>query len=177
MRNVRHDAERSPGEQRAFVRRLVEPEDAHGGEVEAVEYGCTGSEVVHALCEHKVSCVEHGAPEPGHDAEHAKKAVVRDEGVATWEFTTDGAEAGVVGVTVDDGEEDAEGLLDAEETLEGPFSVELLDRTAAGEAFRGYGALAGVVAFLGASPEEETEVKGERGGVRVTVLGNAGLGR
>ena len=57
---------------------------------------------------------------------------------------------------VKEGEEDREGFLHAEETVEGPFAVELHDGCGGGDAFGGDYVLAGVVAFLGAGPEEET---------------------
>jgi hypothetical protein len=54
---------------------------------------------------------------------------------------------------------DGKGFLHAEETVKGPFAVELEDwfavRGFAGEAFVGYDVLAGVVAFGRAVPEEE----------------------
>jgi hypothetical protein len=65
---------------------------------------------------------------------------------------------GVSGV-VEEGEEDGEGLLDAEEAVEGPFAVELDDGFKVGrvaeEAVLGYDVLAVVAAFGGAIPEEE----------------------
>ena len=70
----------------------------------------------------------------------------------------------VVGEEVEEGEDDAEGFLHAEETIEGPFAVELEDRLAVGwvasEARVGDDVLAGVVAFRRAVPEEETMLEG-----------------
>lgn len=67
------------------------------------------------------------------------------------------------------GEEHAEGFLDSEEALEGPFSVELDggERRGGREPLRGDDVLAGVVAFGGAGPEEEAVVEGcgGRGGL------------
>lgn len=61
---------------------------------------------------------------------------------------------------VHEAEDDAKGLLHAQETVEGPFTVELEDwfavRRVAGEACVCYDVLTGVVAFRGAVPEEET---------------------
>ena len=60
---------------------------------------------------------------------------------------------------VQQGEQDGKGFLEAEEAVEGPFAVELLDWVdvsgVAGEAVGGYDVLAGIVAGLRASPEEE----------------------
>ena len=61
---------------------------------------------------------------------------------------------------VEQREDDGEWFLHAEETVERPFAVELEDWLAVGrfasEAFVGDDVLAGVVAFGGTVPEEET---------------------
>lgn len=56
---------------------------------------------------------------------------------------------------VQQGEEDGEGLLHAEEAVEGPFAVELNDGFQGGDACIGDDVLAGVVAFGSAIPEEK----------------------
>jgi hypothetical protein len=65
----------------------------------------------------------------------------------------------IVSVKVEEGKDDGKRFLHAEETVKGPFAVELEDwfavRGFAGEAGVGYDMLAGVVAFGGAGPEEE----------------------
>ena len=61
-------------------------------------------------------------------------------------------------------EEYGEGFLEAKEAPEGPFTVELEDGEVLGRAEGGDVSLAGVVAFVGAGPEEEAEVEGEGGG-------------
>ena len=65
---------------------------------------------------------------------------------------------------VEEGEEDREGLLQAEVAIEGPFAVELGDweevRVGAGKALVDGDVLAGVVAFGGAVPEEKAVVEG-----------------
>lgn len=69
-----------------------------------------------------------------------------------------------MGEEVEEGEDDAEGFLHAEETVEGPFAVELEDWLTvggfAGEARVGDDVLAGVVAFGRAVPEEEAVLEG-----------------
>lgn len=65
-----------------------------------------------------------------------------------------------MGPEVGGGEEDGDGLLHAEEAGKGPFAVELDDGLVHGDAGRGDYALAGVVAFGGAIPEEEAVVEG-----------------
>lgn len=70
----------------------------------------------------------------------------------------------VVGEEVEEGEEDAEGLLHAQEAVKGPFAVVLNDRVGyvrgASEAGVGDDMLAGVVAFGGAVPEEDAPLEG-----------------
>lgn len=83
----------------------------------------------------------------------------------------------VVSPEVAEGEEHGEGLLHAEEAVEGPFTVELHHWLVAGEAGGGDDVLAGVVAFGGAGPEQEAEVEREGGGVGgEAVFGLADLG-
>lgn len=63
--------------------------------------------------------------------------------------------------------------MHAEEAVEGPFPVELHDGREEGwiarEACFGYDVLAGVVAFLGAGPEEEAVLEGYAESIFTTV--------
>jgi hypothetical protein len=65
----------------------------------------------------------------------------------------------IVSEKIEQRKDDGKRFLHAEETVKGPFAVELEDwfavRGFAGEAGVGYDVLAGVVAFGGAGPEEE----------------------
>jgi hypothetical protein len=56
---------------------------------------------------------------------------------------------------VEQGEEDGEGLLHAQDAVEGPFAVELDDAVVVEDALVRYDVLAGIVAFGGTIPEEE----------------------
>jgi len=60
-----------------------------------------------------------------------------------------------VGEEVEEREEDGEGLLHAEEAVEGPFPMELDDFYISCDALVGDYVLAGVVAFCWAIPEKE----------------------
>jgi len=79
---------------------------------------------------------------------------------------------------VEEGEEDGEGLLHAEEAVEGPFAVELDDGFGFEDARVGDYVLAGVIAFRGTVPEEEAVeescrvrcVRVDLGDVRISVL-------
>lgn len=163
------------------------PASPGGGEVplpdldrrqkEAIHDIRPGGEVVHALREAKVPGVEHGRPEPADDAHVPKQAVVPVQRVATGDVPLQAAQADHVCVEVRQAEDHREGFLHPEHPPEGPFAVVLLDRArgVGGEADGGEGALAGVVAFGGAGPEEEAEVQGEGGRVVDAVLLDAVL--
>lgn len=56
---------------------------------------------------------------------------------------------------IEEGEEDGEGFLHAEEAVEGPFPVELDNGFRCCDALVGYYVLACVIAFLWAIPEEK----------------------
>lgn len=60
---------------------------------------------------------------------------------------------------IEEGEEDGEGFLHAEESVEGPFSVELNDWLRGFNARVGYYMLTGIIAFGGTSPEEKSMVE------------------
>lgn len=158
------------------MRRLVEAEDAQRGKIQSVKDGRAGGEVVHAFGEDEITSMEHGAPEPAAHAEIAEETVVWHKWVVSRQLAPEPLETRVVGIAIEDGEEDGEGLLHAKEPFERPFPVELFSCVTVGDARGGYSALAGIVAFRGASPEEETEVEREGGGrgravLRATFLG------
>lgn len=110
--------------------------------------------------------MKHHAKDPARTADVPEEEVVSAEGVRGRDLRAELAHAPGVGEVVEEGEEDGEGLLHAEEAVEGPFAVELDDgggarvRRVVGEAGVGYDVLAGVVAFGGAVPEEEGAVEG-----------------
>lgn len=108
--------------------------------------------------------MEHGAPEPAAHPEEAEEAVVWHEGVSCGQLAPERPEARVVRVAIENGEENGEGLLHAEQPFERPFTVELLNFVAVHDARGGHRALAGIVAFGGAGPEEKAEVKREGDG-------------
>ena len=125
-----------------------ETKDADRGVVEAVHDGGTGSEVIEALGEEEVACVEDGGEDPGGGAEVCERGVVREVGVVGWDVGAESDEAVLVRKKVEEGEEDGEGLLDAENPREGPFAVELdgRERWAVSLSRGAHDCLAGVVA-------------------------------
>jgi hypothetical protein len=100
--------------------------------------------------------VKDHAEDPAGHAEVGQHNVVTAQGVGLRDSRADLGEAVLVGEEIKEGEEDGEGLLHAEEAVEGPFAMELDDRFGIGDALRGDYVLAGVVALGGAVPEEET---------------------
>jgi hypothetical protein len=69
--------------------------------------------------------VEDGRKHPGGDADLGEEDVPPSEGVRGRDAGDAGGQAVVVRPEVGEGAEDGEGLLDAEEAVEGPFPVEL----------------------------------------------------
>ena len=167
MRQVECDAEERPAaEQGRFVVRpgLVEAEDAHYGEVQSVQNGSTSSEVVEFLSHWKITRVENHAERPAREAKVAEGKVVFAQGVRGRDRRADALHAILVREIVEQRKQDGEDFLDAEDAVEGPFSVILHDGLehwgVAGDAPVGYDVLAGVVAFGGTVPEEEAEMEG-----------------
>lgn len=97
---------------------------------------------------------------PARDADVGEHDVKGAQRVRGGDGVADFVEAVDVGPEVGGGEEDGDGLLHAKEAGEGPFAVELDDGLVRGDAGGGDYALAGVVAFRGAIPEEEAVVEG-----------------
>lgn len=162
MAGIQHNAEQRPHPQhRAPARRLaVEPEDAHDGVVRPVQDAGAGGEVVELLGGSKVTGMEDGAEDPGGEAKIGEDLVVGAEGVVGWDLVADLLKPLPVRPEIANGEEHGEGLLHAEEAVEGPFAVELDDVEAGGDAGGGDDVLAGVVAFGGTVPEEEAAGEG-----------------
>lgn len=130
MQDVKDDACCSPEAEeglfcgRAFV---VKAEDADRREVHAVQDACTGGKVVQFLREVEVSCVKDHAEGPAGEAEIAEENVVFAECVRGGDLLAELGHSVRVREVIKEGEEDAEGFLHAEETVEGPFAVELVD--------------------------------------------------
>lgn len=71
--------------------------------------------------------MENGAEGPANHADVGEVDVVFTQRVGLRDELADLVEALVVGGVVEDGEDDGEGLLHAEDAVEGPFAVELDD--------------------------------------------------
>lgn len=107
--------------------------------------------------------MEERGEDPRRDADLGKQDIIWSEGVSVRDGGADSVVQAVpVGVEVSERAEDGEGLLGAEETMEGPFSMELGygQRGRGEQSVGGHDVLAGVVAFLRARPEKETVVEG-----------------
>lgn len=153
VHGVERHAEKRPGAQYALrARRLpVKPEYADRGVVHAVHDTRARGEVVELLREREVARVEEHAEDPAGEAEVAEGKVVLEERVRGRDALAQPLDAVVVREEVEERKDDAEGLLHAEEAVEGPLAVELVDWVHvgrfAGEALVGDDVLAGVVAF------------------------------
>jgi len=183
VRDVQQRARRRPGPQDGPPPRgrPVEPEDAHRGVVQAVHDAGAGGEVVERLRQGEVARVEDGREDPARHADLRDHLVPPPQRVGGRNVGPHAVvEAVVVRPEVAQAAEDREGLLHAQEAAEGPFAVELHDGEGrdGGGAPLGYYALAGVVAFLRAGPEEEAVVEGceHNGGVRGSFRGRRGRG-
>jgi hypothetical protein len=99
--------------------------------------------------------MKYHAEHPACHPEVCEHDVVFAQRVGSWDIGGDLREAILVREEVEEGEEDGEGLLHAEEAVEGPFAMELHDGFGGCDALVGDYVLAGVVAFRWAIPEEQ----------------------
>ena len=161
MGGVQGATEDGPETQDAAATRRgqVEAGDAHKGVVHAVEHARAGAEVVELLGGPEVARMEDGAEDPGGHVEVGEQFVVPPHRVARGHALTQPRQPRLVREEVAQAEDDRERLLHAENPHEGPFPVELGDGPAGLEAARCGDVLAGVVAFLGAGPEQEAVVE------------------
>ena len=134
----------------------VEPKDAHGRVVHAIQHVGAGGKVVELLGEREVARVEDGAQGPGCDSDVCQDFVEWPQRVRARDLRVDLLQAVVVCPEVAEGEEHAKRLLHAQEAVKGPFAVELHHAVAGGDALRRDDVLACVVAFAAAVPEEDT---------------------
>lgn len=116
--------------------------------------------------------MEDHAESPACHAKVSKKNIIFAQRISRWDGSANVCETVVVRPEVEEGEDDGGGFLCAEEPVEGPFAVELLDGQTARDALVGDYVLAGVVALGGAIPKEEFVVEDweasdcvEKGGV------------
>lgn len=102
--------------------------------------------------------MEDGAGDPADHANVGEIDVVFTQRVGCWDELADLVEALVVGGVVEEREDDGEGFLHAKDAVEGPFTVKLDDGEGRvlRDAHVGDYVLAGIVAFGGAGPEEQT---------------------
>lgn len=157
---VQQHAQHRPRAQQRLPPRAgpVEPEDADGRVVHAVEDVGARGEIVELLGEGKVARVEDGAQHPrghAHVREHLVKGTQRVRG---RDVRAHFGQASVVRPQVTEREEHAKRLLHAQEAVKGPLAVELHHALPCGDAPIRDDVLACVVAFARAVPEEEASV-------------------
>lgn len=161
MAAVQRSAKHSPRTKQRAPSRTgpVEPEDAHGRVVHAIQHVGTGCKVVKLLGEREVARVEDGAQDPGCNPDVREDLVEWPQRVRAGNLRENLLQAFVVCPKVAQGEEHAKGLLHAQKPVKGPFAVELHHAVAGGDAPRRDDVLACVVAFARAIPEEDTSEK------------------
>lgn len=135
-------------------RRAIQPELVHGGIVQPIEHIEPRAQIIQLLRQWEIARVKHAAGRPASDAHVGERNIKGPQGVRGWDGGADFVQAVDVRPEVGGREEHGDGLLHAEHAREGPFAVELDDGLVGGEAGGGDDALAGVVAFGGAVPEE-----------------------
>lgn len=165
MHDVEEYAQRRPQSEYALFPGLIAVESEHPDWriVQSIQHIRARRPVIQLLRNTEVSGVEDHAERPARQAHVSKPQIVFAQGVRSRDLLAELRHAPVVCEIVEKGEDDAEGLLNAHEAVEGPLAVELVYglhvRRVAGEALRGHDVLTGVVAFGGTIPEEEAAVE------------------
>jgi hypothetical protein len=146
---VKSKAEPSPCAQKGFrsFSSQVKPVHPNSGIVEAVENARPSRKVVQFFSEPKVPRVEDHAEHPAYHPKVCQENIVFAHRIGGRYARGNFREAILVGEEVEEREEDGEGLLHAEEAVEGPFPMELDDFYIGCDALVGDYVLAGVVAF------------------------------
>jgi hypothetical protein len=159
MQRIQQYAQRGPNPQQRSLPWLipVQPKHANGRIIQPIQHIRARTKIVQLLCDAKVPGVENHAKRPARQTDVAEPQIVFAQRVARRYLVAQLVHAPVVGEVVEQREYDAEGLLHAHESVEGPFAVKLVDGLR-GWARGGYDVLARVIAFGRTVPEEETAV-------------------
>jgi hypothetical protein len=158
---VEGNAEEYPSSKdtRAFRRVFVETKHPHHRKKKAIHHRRPSTEIIQFLRQCKIPRMKHTAKHPTREAKIAKAKIKLPEWVTARNPLPQNFHTVIVSEEIEQRKDDGKRFLHAEETVKGPFAVELEDwfavRGFAGEAGVGYDVLAGVVAFGGAGPEEE----------------------
>jgi hypothetical protein len=161
MCHVEGNAEEDPSSKdtRAFRRVFVETKHPHHRKKKAIHHRSPSTEIIQFLRHRKIPRMKHTTKHPTRKAKIPKAQVKPPQRVTARNLFPQNFHTVIVSEKIEQREDDGKRFLHAEETVKGPFAVELEDWFAvggfAGEAFVGYDVLAGVVAFGGAVPEEE----------------------
>lgn len=166
MRRIKPDTRPRPDPQQAHAPRIILPiqvENADRRVIKAIADTRARRKIIQLLRDIEIPRVENHAKHPTRHAKVAEEDVVFAERVGGGDAVAQAGEALVVGEEVEQAEEHAEGLLHAQEAVEGPFAVELEHGLAVGRVagFAGVGddVLACVVALGWAVPEEEPSLE------------------
>jgi len=137
----------SPQERLRFLSPLIQPKYADRRIIKPIQHTRAGPKIVHLLRNTEIPRMENHAEDPARHAEVREADVVFSKGVGGGDVGVYFLEAVLVREEVEEGEEDGEGFLHAEEAVEGPFAVELDNWLRRSDALVGDYVLAGVVAF------------------------------
>ena len=165
MRHVQGETEDCPHPQHraASASFAVEMKNPDGSVVHAVQHASAGSKVVQLLRQVEVSCVKYHAEDPTCKTKVAEQQVIFPQRVGLRNGFAQLGHAPIVGEIVEQAEDDGEGLLHAEEAVEGPFAMKLEDRLAVGGltslTLVGDYVLADIVAFCWTVPEKEAPLE------------------
>jgi hypothetical protein len=166
MQRVQQHAQRSPYPQQRPLPRfiLVQPEDAYGRIVHPIQDIRARRKVIQLLCQIEVPGMENHTKHPTRQIDVAPPQIVLAQRVRRGDLVAELRHAPVVCEVVEQGEDDAEGLLHAHEAVKRPFAVVLVYglrvRRVVREAGVGHDVLACIVAFGGTVPEKKTAVQG-----------------
>ena len=163
MRNIQANTEHCPYPEGMLFCRPIQSKQPDRRVVQAIQHACTGCEVVQLLSDIEVPRMENHAEDPTCETKVTQEYVVWPEAISRRYGLADLCNAVLMGQEVHQGEEDREGLLYSKKPIEGPFPMILNNWTDHRRISRNptisNDMLAGVVAFGGACPEQETKVE------------------
>jgi hypothetical protein len=165
MHGIQQPAQHRPNPQCRRLPRLraIEPKHANWGVVQSIQHIRARREIIQLLRNIEIPHMKNHAKRPAREAHVPETQIVLPERVCGRDVGAQLRHAPRVRDVVQQREDDAEGLLHAQEPVEGPFAVKLDDRLqirrVAREASGGDDVLACVVAFGGAGPEKKAAVK------------------
>lgn len=149
MRQQRDQADNGPHNLLVHTDHACDPDD---GVIEPISDGSSCGKVVELLGAGPVARVIHSRPEPGVHADNSVSEVELAHVVVLWDKLLELGPGAVMHISVQKTEKDRGGLLHAEQAVEGPFAVVLVNGLVAQESVVGDGLHAQVAAIVEAGP-------------------------